>query len=172
MAALLVAANPAQQNPKLIGQALSATPPALKLFCPKNSAALLEEEQRVVLENGAVVVHLNQTDIVSHGQLLGTVNCFLNIWIAARKISTDKKSEYLDHLHWLRHCAVTDIQFFHEGLISDLRGADSFDLVGRKLTIFVSHMMVLQTAALPGEKKSQQVPQSGWRCYQCGATDI
>ncbi len=55
LAALLAAANPAQQNPKLIGQTLSAMPLALKLFHPKNSAVLLEEEQRVVLENGAVV---------------------------------------------------------------------------------------------------------------------
>ncbi len=57
LAAQLAVANLARQNPKLIGQALSAVPPVLKLFCPKNSVTLLEEEQRVIFKHGAVVLH-------------------------------------------------------------------------------------------------------------------
>ncbi len=44
LAAQLAAANPAWQNQKLIGQALSAAPPVLKLFHPKNALAIAEEE--------------------------------------------------------------------------------------------------------------------------------
>ncbi len=44
LAAQLAVANLAWQNLKLVGQALSAAPPALKLFRPKNAAALVEEE--------------------------------------------------------------------------------------------------------------------------------
>ncbi len=52
LAAQLAAANPARQNPKLIGQALSAALPALKSFQPKNASALVEEEQWVTLVRG------------------------------------------------------------------------------------------------------------------------
>ncbi len=61
LAAQLAAANPAWQNPKLVGQALSMTPPVLKLFRPKDVLALVKEEQRVLLEHGSLVVHAHQT---------------------------------------------------------------------------------------------------------------
>ncbi len=79
LATQLAAANPARQNLKLIGQALSAAPPVLKLFQPKNASDLVEEEQWVTLEHGSLVVHAHQGDISSHSQLLGAVNCFLDI---------------------------------------------------------------------------------------------
>ncbi len=173
LAAQLAAANPARQNPKLIGQALSAAPPVLKLFRPKNASALAEEEQRVILEQGSLVVRAQQGEISSHGQLIGAANCFLDIWVAASKISTGEKSEYLDHLRRLRHCSTADLLFFHESLVSDLRSKDSFDIVGRESVKFVSHLVVLQTAGQLEEKKGRpsQSQQTIRKCYQCGATD-
>ncbi len=155
LAAQLAAANPTQQNPKLVGQALSAAPPTLKPFCLKNSVALLEEEQRVVVKHGAVVLHPTQTGIASHGQLLGAVNCFLDIWVAAGKISKGERSEYLDHLHQLCRYSTADLLFFHEGLVSDLRSKDSFDIVGREMVKFVSHLLVLQKASQPEERRGR-----------------
>ncbi len=60
LAAQLAAANPTQQNVKLISQALSAMPLALKLFQPKDAAASLEEEQRVIVDQGLVIVQSSQ----------------------------------------------------------------------------------------------------------------
>ncbi len=94
---------------------------------------------------------------VSHGQLLGAVNCFLDIWVAAGKISMGEKSEYLDHLRQLHHCAVLDLQFFHKELILEMCRGDAFDLIGRNSTIFMSRLVVLQTAMLPEERKGRQM---------------
>ncbi len=63
LAAQLAAANLARPNPKLASQALSAAPLALKLLRPKNVVALVEEEQRVILGNGSLVVHMQQGEI-------------------------------------------------------------------------------------------------------------
>ncbi len=52
LAAQLAVANPTRQNPKLIGQALSAAPPVLKLFWQKFVLALVEEGQQVMFEQG------------------------------------------------------------------------------------------------------------------------
>ncbi len=147
-----------------------AAPPALKLFHPKDSAALLEEEQRVIWSM-AWSWCLRLTDVVSHGQLLGAVNGFLDSCVAAAKIGISEKSEYFDHLHQLRHCTVVDLQFFHERLILDLRRADSFDLVGRNSAIFMTRLVVLQMAMLPEERKGRQLSRSVQKCFQCGSTD-
>ncbi len=173
LAAQLAAANPAWQNPKLIGQTLSMVLPALKLFQPKNALALVEERQQILLEQGSLVLHLQQGEISLHGQLIGAANCFLDIWVAASKITTSEKSEYLDHLCHLHRCSTADLLFFHESLVSDLRSKDSFDIVGRESVNFVSHLMVLQTASQPEEKRGRQSQpqQMTQRCYQCGAMD-
>ncbi len=174
LAAQLAAANPTQQNPKLIGQALSAGPPALKLFWPKNVLALVEEGQQVVLKQGSLVLHPQQREISSHAQLIGAANCFLDVWVAASKILTGEKSEYLDHLRQLHHCSTADLLFFHESLVSDLQSKDSFDIVGGESVIYMSHLMVLQMASQPveGRKGQQFQPQQMMRkCYQCEAMD-
>ncbi len=146
-----MAANPAHQNPKLISQALSATPLALKLFQPKDAAASLEEEQWAIVDQGSVIVQSSQSDLRSHGQVIGAANCFLDIWLAARKIDPGEKSEYLDHLHRMRHSSVTNLQLFHDYLISDLWRDDSFDIVGRKTTYFVNRSLILLMVA-PSEE--------------------
>ncbi len=97
---LLVATNPAWQNPRLIGQALSVTPPLLRFFWLRDSAVLVEDEdeQRLVLGQGSIFVCSNEADVSPHGQLIGTVNCFLYIWVTAGKISAGEETEYLDNL--------------------------------------------------------------------------
>ncbi len=119
------------------------------------------------------MVCVHQGDISSHGQLLGAVNCFLDIWVAASKITTNEKSEYLDHLHHLRRCSTADLLFFHESLVSDPWSKDSFDIVARESVKFVSHLMVLQTASQSEEKRGRQSQpqQMTQRCFQCGAMD-
>ncbi len=145
-AAKLAAVNPTQQNPKLISQALNVMPLALKLFQPKDAAALMEEEQQVIVDQGSIVVQPSQTDLGSHGQVIGVANCFLNIWLATGKIDLGEKSEYLDHLHRM-HCSfVADLQLFHDGLVSDLQRDDTFDIVSRKTTYFVNGSLILLMA--------------------------
>ncbi len=93
--------------------------------------------------------------------------------MAAGKISTGEKSEYMDYLHRLCCCSTADLLFFHESLVLDLQAKDPFNIVGRESVKFVSHLMVLQTASQPEEGKGRQLQpqQSVQRCYQCGAMD-
>ncbi len=144
--------NPAQQNPKLIGKALSVMPPALKQFRPKNAAALVKEEQQVVLEHESLVVCTQQGEISLHGQLLRAVNSFLDICIAASKITTSEKSEYLDHLRHLHHYSTVDMLV--DLLVLDHWSKDSFNIVSRECVQFVSHLSVLQTASTRREEGS------------------
>ncbi len=76
-----MATNAAQQNPKLIGQAYSVTPPLLRFFQPRDSAVPVEDEQRLVLDQGSILVCSNEAEVSSRGQLIGAVNCFLDIWV-------------------------------------------------------------------------------------------
>ncbi len=133
LAAQLAAANPAQQNLKLVSQALSTAPPVLKLLQSKDVAAPEEEGQQVVPEQGSIMVRAQQGDISSRGHLIGAVNCFLDIWVAAGKITTSERSEYLDHLHRLRRYSIADLLFFHESLVSDLWSKDSSTLSAGRL---------------------------------------
>ncbi len=63
LAAQLAAANPTWQTTKLIGQALSTAPLALKLFRPNNALAPVEEAQQVLLEDGSLEVCVQQGEI-------------------------------------------------------------------------------------------------------------
>ncbi len=119
------------------------------------------------------MVRLQQGEISSHGKLLGAVNCFLDIWVAAGKILTGEKSTHLDHLHHLHYCSTADLLFFHESLVSDLQSKDSFHIVGRESVKFVSHLVVLQMASQPEERKGWQFQsqQTSQKYYQCGAMD-
>ncbi len=133
----------------------------------------LEEEQWVTVDQGSIVIQPSQSDLGLHGQVIRAANCFLVIWLTAGKINPGEKSEYLDHLHRMRHSSVADLQLFHDGLVLDLRRDDSFDIVGRKTTYFVNRYLIL-LSAMPSEERrgrqgqSQQLVQ---RCFQCGSTD-
>ncbi len=58
----------------------------------------MEDEQQLVLDQGSILLHPNEAEVFSHGQLIGAVNCFLDIWVMARKISAREEMEYLDNL--------------------------------------------------------------------------
>ncbi len=103
-----------------------------------------------------MIVQSSQSDLGSHGQVIGAANCFLDIWLAARKIDPGEKSEYLDHLHRMCCSSVADLQLFHDGLISDLWRDDSFDIVGRKTTYFVNRSLILLRAAPSEEQRGRQ----------------
>ncbi len=150
LTAKLAAVNPARQNPKLISQALSAMPLALKLFGPKDAVALLNRSSgslwtRIRLSSNP----LSQTWLT--GQVIGAANCFLDIWLAAMRIDLGEKSEYLDHLYQMCCSSVADLQLFHDGLVLDLWRDDSFDIVGRKTTYFVNRSLIFLTA-VPSEE--------------------
>ncbi len=120
------------------------------------------------------MVHMQQGEISSHGQLIGVANCFLDTWGVASKITTGEKIEYLDYLHQLRCYSTADLLFFHESLVSNLRSKDSFDIVGRETVRFMSHLSVLQTASQPEERKGHQFQplQMGRNCYQCSSEHL
>ncbi len=59
---------------------------------------LLDDEQQVIVDQCSIVIQPSQSDLGSHGQVVGAANCFLDIWLTTRKIDPGEKSEYLDHL--------------------------------------------------------------------------
>ncbi len=58
----------------------------------------MDDEQRLFLDQGSIVLHSNEAEVSSHGQLIGAVNYFLDIWVIAGKTSAGEETEYLDNL--------------------------------------------------------------------------
>ncbi|MCP4548651.1 MAG: hypothetical protein GY835_19515, partial [bacterium] len=134
--------HPARKSSKLFTSALSIEPPPLKDYLPADLLSAWEDEEVLVPDAGSIRLQSRRLPIRSRKQLFEALDCFLQIWVAAGKVSLGRMGDYTRLLQNSPHLSIYSLVSVHESFILHIQSADppSFELAGPNLADLMMHL--------------------------------